>query len=827
MHIESNIFFAVRALHLDLIDAGQLVDVCEAWARDKSAALGELMVARGWIRPEQRTELEHETRRLHELHGGDSRAALAWATGAGLRETMSKIDDAEVQNALAALPPPTDTVNVSSPQSPTSEKGFARYRLSRQFSEGGLGRIWLARDSDLHREVVLKELQPGHADSGDARRRFLREAQITGQLEHPNIVPVYEVGQHDDGHRPYYTMRFVRGETLRDAIAAYHARPHPAGARSLKHRRLLGLFAGVCNAIAYAHSRGVIHRDLKPENVVLGGFGEAILLDWGLAKLAGEREPDADSVDLQDLDDRATAFGTVLGTPAYMAPEAAAGDSARVTARTDIYGLGAILFEILTGRPPHGGVVASELIRRITRGETPRARSVRASVPAPLDAICARAMAKAPEDRYASASELAEDVYRWLADEPVSALDEPIGRRMRRWSRRHRATSAAVLVVALAIAVGLVNVWWQRRSAIAQELELLGKEARQETGRLHASLDMLRHDVQYLADLRWIAAILSSEGSAVANTGEEAERRLTATFVEFLRHRPEYFQARLLGRDGVELVRVERRPGSRTGRAADPVPVLERRLQNKGEQDYFRQTIALPSGEVYLSKVELNREEGKIDPRKVPVIRASAPVYASSRPRDGLADGVVVINIDFRPVFQMLQGGALGDRQRHVCITDSDGYFLWNPENPGQTFGFDHEEPPADQRGYRIQSTYPEVGPFFVPGGATSELSVVSGEGDGRRAISMYRMGLDPRSPERFLGLAVSAPYHELIERARARYGFPLYLTLALGLALLLVLSWMIVVTRRRDRLSGGSVLAEGQFAGSVGAPRPAKRQAQ
>lgn len=818
MNIESNIFFAVRARHLDLIDSAQLVEICKQWSKQKARPLADLMEERGWIRSDQRCELEGELERQRSLHGGDARAALAWATGAGLRETMSMIDDSEVQQTLSELPPPTDLTGVEEAEPPVA--GAARYRFTRQYSEGGLGRIWLVRDDDLHREVILKELQPHHAESDEARQRFLREAQITGQLEHPNIVPVYELGQHEED-RPYYTMRFLPGETLRDAIAAYHARGPASGDRALEFRRLLGVFTGVCNAIAYAHSRAVIHRDLKPENVVLGGFGEAILLDWGLAKVAGEREPGADSVELVDSDSRRTAMGTVLGTPAYMAPESAAGDSERVTTRTDIYGLGAILFEILTGQPPHAGVQPGGLIQRVARGETPRARSVRSSTPMALDAICARAMARSPNDRYGDASELAEDVQRWLADEPVSAFTEPLVRRVRRWRRRHRNTTAAALVTAVAIAVGMVNVWWQRSSAIGQELELLGKDARQQTGRLHALMDILRQDVKYLADQRQIAGVL---------TGASGSRQaLGVTFVEFLRNRPNYFQARLLGRDGVELVRAERRTSEiRARRAAEPVTVLERKLQDKSEHDYFRKAITLPGGEVYLSKLELNREGGEIDPRHVPVVRASVPVYASSRPRAGKADGVVVINIDFRPLFQMLQGrsnAVSAERARHVWVTDRAGYYLWNPGAPEKTFGFDRAASPEAE--CLIQDGYPEVAPFFAVGAHDTEISVVAGAGEGRMAISLYRLSLDDRSPTRFLGLAVAAPYGELIERARARYELPLYLTLTLGLALLLILVSMIAFSRRRDRESGADgVVAKGRFGGQVVTPRPTPHQA-
>ncbi len=159
-----------------------------------------------------------------------------------------------------------------------------RYTLIREVGEGGLGKVWLAHDNDLAREVAIKEIKPG-TESSQAARRLIREAQITGQLQHPNIVPVYEVHR---GGRPFYAMKLVNGETLSEAIQRHHAQRRAGQADPLSLPRLLNAFVSICEALAYAHSRGVIHRDLKPQNIVLGEYGEVIVLDWGLAKVIGE-----------------------------------------------------------------------------------------------------------------------------------------------------------------------------------------------------------------------------------------------------------------------------------------------------------------------------------------------------------------------------------------------------------------------------------------------------------------------------------------------------------------------------------------------------------
>lgn len=329
----------------------------------------------------------------------------------------------------------------------------ARYELLRLIGQGAWGRVWLARDLRLNREVALKEICPQSAGSEVARQRLVKEAQVTGQLEHPNIVPIHELG-HDTATRlPFYAMRYLGNDTLKNAIARHHQHGPDEPRDPLELHRLLTCFVGVCQAVGYAHSQGVVHRDLKPANVALGEFGEVVVLDWGLAKTIDEAdtdvEPDSDSWTLRlsaDAKPADTTLGDVMGTPAFMSPEQAAGLSRKVGYHSDIYGLGAMLFAILTGRAPHERAYPNEpmqdLLDRIVVEPTPRA-SERVPVPPALDAICAKAMSHRPSGRYGAARELADDVSRWMAGEVVSVYRDSWSKRVSRCLARHRVWAQA------------------------------------------------------------------------------------------------------------------------------------------------------------------------------------------------------------------------------------------------------------------------------------------------------------------------------------------------------------------------------------------------
>ncbi len=269
-------------------------------------------------------------------------------------------------------------------------------------------------------------------------------------------------------------MRFIHGQTLREAVAKLHDREKAKPADPLEWLRLLQAFLSICNAVSYAHSRGVIHRDLKPENVVLGEFGEVLVLDWGLAKTSDTIDERSTPVDLTKsiASVHTTISGHVLGTPAYMSPEQAEGRVDLIDARTDVYGLGAILFEMLTGSPPHLHGDSRNLIERIIREPTPLVRAITPDASRPLNDICAHAMAKLRGDRYPTAADLARDVQRYLADEPVSVHREYLRARIGRLIRRHRLkfamAAAAGIVLLISSTVGLV-IWHDHRMRTRQE----------------------------------------------------------------------------------------------------------------------------------------------------------------------------------------------------------------------------------------------------------------------------------------------------------------------------------------------------------------------
>jgi WD40 repeat protein len=350
----------------------------------------------------------------------------------------------------------------------TTNDGGPRYRLQRQHAVGGIGQVWLAHDNNLNRDVALKEPRPNWREDAALQRRFLHEARITGRLQHPGIVPVYELESGDDGDPPFYTMRFVQGRTLTEAIQAYHAKKRADGTTgALDLNALLAAFVSICNTVAYAHSQRVIHRDLKSQNVVLGDFGEVILLDWGFAHELGKPEEPVN--DARPLPSGAgpdlTLPGQIVGTPAYMAPEQAAGRRDLLDERTDVYGLGAILYEICTGGPPYTGNDTRELLRLVRETTPRRPEQVCPDLSPALAAICMRALARDPVNRYKSAADLAHEVQRWLADEPTLAYRESRLEQLRRWRRRHRPVVAgAAALLATAFMAAMVVLALQARA---------------------------------------------------------------------------------------------------------------------------------------------------------------------------------------------------------------------------------------------------------------------------------------------------------------------------------------------------------------------------
>jgi serine/threonine-protein kinase len=463
---DRNLLFGILALQMDFIRRDDLIAAMNAWVLDKTKSLGQILLAQQALRPEKHELLEALVRAHLEMHGQDPQRSLAALSAVGpVRGDLQQMADADVQASLVHVSAGSRAPDATGPYVPPATlPPQARFQVLRPHARGGLGEVFVARDVELKREVALKEIQERHADNPEARARFLLEAEVTGGLEHPGIVPVYGLGAYGDG-RPFYAMRFVRGDSLKDAITAFHREEQtlPASERTLRLRQLLGRFVDVCNAVAYAHSRGVLHRDLKPGNVMLGKYGETLVVDWGLAKVQDRPDAEASEAPLRPSlsgDSTMTQTGAALGTPGYMSPEQAAGKLEHLGPHSDVYSLGATLYCLLTGRAPFTGEDEGQVLVRVQRGDFPPPREVKRQVAPALEAVCLRAMALQPAERYGTPRELAEEIERWLADEPVRAYREPAATRLARWARRHRplvaGAAALLLTVVVALAVGLV-----------------------------------------------------------------------------------------------------------------------------------------------------------------------------------------------------------------------------------------------------------------------------------------------------------------------------------------------------------------------------------
>ena len=682
---ERDVVFASQGLKDGLFNERQLKTALAHWTIHGETLLADHLQAIGLVTHDHRERLEAAAKvMLQDLH--DEQAIRGGRSTLG--STLERLDESGRVARLLGL------ASAGGPDQGGVRSAVVRLTLIRKLGQGGLGTVWLARDENLQRYVAVKEVTRADKAGGPAVARFRREAEITGRLEHPGIVPVYAFGEDQETERVFYTMRFLGKQTLQDAVLEYHERRQSGDHDPMLLRNLLTAFVSICQAIGHAHSRKVIHRDLKPENVAIDNFGQVIVIDWGLAKVLDETNMPEDLSEPApggDADSQRTAAGQVLGTPLYMAPEQAAGRVDEIDDRTDIYGLGAILFAILTGVAPHersktdsANSGARGLITAIAGRPTPLARESNPDADAVLDAICARAMAKRRYARYQSATELADEVQRWMAGEPVHAYRESRSQRIGRWVQQHRRKSqvlATVLIVGLVTGVILVASSYQSLIARRQSrFEEIKGEAREIGVQFAANFEHLAKNVRFMSNVPPIQGIVVAR-AATPNPAAESEEtwraRLEMIYEGLLRANRDYLAVVYLSVEmgsAEELVRVERH-------TTDPAfirRVPKGRLAQRKSDPFFDEVRALSPGEVKLAVARSAADDDSRDGLH-PRLIGGVPVYDEAR---GDVFGLVMIETDaVADAEQILD--RLTDRQTEVFITDARGR-IWGASQPGR-----------------------------------------------------------------------------------------------------------------------------------------------
>jgi len=471
--MKHDLLFSILAAQNDLIKTDELIEIGSAWAANPAKGLKERIGER--VSADDMELLERLVVRALEKHGGDiERSIRALNADELLFKTLGgavKLEEPKEEEGCACGDPICEKITLESP---------GRYTIKEEKNRGGIGKIFLAFDEHIGREIAVKELLCEGGGTGSQKdsegktpsrpskalkARFLREARVTGQLEHPSIMTVYEIGQRLDG-TCYYTMPFVRGITLLQAI---RANPEPADRLNLLPR-----FHDLCNAMAYAHSKGVVHRDIKSENVMIGEFGETVVLDWGLAKIHGQSDIGAEKLEkglelLRDAEAGKTVAGHAMGTPAYMPPEQAMGEIEEIDEKSDIYSLGAVLYEILTGQPPHTGLTAFDVIAKVLNDPIVRADERDKRIPRDLAAIAEKALSRRKEDRYVSAVAMNRDVEAYLTGGKVGAYEYSRWEIVKLIARKHKPLVVAVGAIIGVLLVATTVIYRNYTYALRQE----------------------------------------------------------------------------------------------------------------------------------------------------------------------------------------------------------------------------------------------------------------------------------------------------------------------------------------------------------------------
>ena len=743
---EFDIFFAAALTGSGKLTERHLAKVISNWTIYGNQPLAEFLVDDKVITPDEKERFENEAKQNQIRaettlqHGNEVYSATQLVN--------IKIGMVDSSGRLARL------LGVGSevPITIESRELKAEFKLLRKIGEGGLGTVWLARDENLRRYVAVKEIRVDRMNDVKAiLPRFRREAEITGRLEHPGIVPLYQFGQDFATGKFFYVMRFLGKKTLQDSIQEYHERREAGNDDPIHLHRLLNIIITLCQSVAHAHSRKIIHRDLKPENVALDSFGQVVLIDWGLAKLNDEtglfelsESCSEKAIDVNDS--QMTMHEQVLGSPMYMAPEQAAGRLDEIDERTDVYGLGGILYATLTGQSPHESIRdettsnMSQLFSSIVKTPVQPAREMVPRIPPELDAICTKALEKKRYLRYASASELAEDLERYMAGGKVSAYNETGTERIKRWVSTNPRVAQAVGGILLSVFVlAIILGMGYRQKLIADQQDALDRAktiSRELAYSLQSEARTLIEDVRVISGLPPIQGIIqcrrsTNDGSAKpTEQTTESEKtwkdRLAAIFKGLLNRHSSYlvFGFAEASELGEQIVRIERNAMSK-----EVIRVPESQLAKIDlEAERLEEYRTGNRGDALISTGDMLPDSAPTSNRDPLILIALSQVFDLET---GDFFGLTAIELDLHETIRSrLQ--AIGRSDVDVYLTDNQGNVEMYFEK-GENFSEEH-------RGENVAQIFPSITLFdaenrsevFTDGQKIFSQRVVLGKGIAR-----------------------------------------------------------------------------------------------
>ena len=508
---DRNFLFALVAYQNGYVTVEQFFEASQAWNRDPKLDIGSILVERKFLEEVERYNIQGIVEdRLRRQGGLDNSLSFVVENGS-MPEGQDLPEDWQkrIEEITKIVPDgPRSAAASKAPRMPS----IHRYVFRKPIGEGGQGIVWEVDDTELGRRIALKRVHPKHANDPLHSRMLIEESRNTGRLDHAGIVPVYDLGQDDEGN-PFFTMQLIRGEKLSERVKAIKHESLTREEFLAQIRPLLRHLVATCNTLQYAYDKHkVIHRDLKPENIMVNRYGETVVMDWGMGKAVEDASQldEASSMLFVPVSGSGTGVektqvGSVKGTLGYLSPEQAQAMNTALDHRTDIYGLGATLYRVLTGTVPYSGTNPQETLGRAKLNQFVRPRDHNSRVPRELEAICLKAMATLPSERYQKATDLGKDLENWLEGEPISVVPDHLFRKSERWLRKHaKGVIASLLLLSLtaaALLLATVAIFHERTRVLGLNQSLTAEQEKTDESRRFSS-SLFDEIVGYVVDDR-------------------------------------------------------------------------------------------------------------------------------------------------------------------------------------------------------------------------------------------------------------------------------------------------------------------------------------